>query len=187
MSLLFHYLFWGHTVTSFVNTFVFDLYLPFFTSPIIHLLVCPPNLCMEPFFSFLLRKRNKRQGLCKTWWGGGGLPKFIFLTSKLLKLQSPVCFLVISWNMLAGKTGWTRFAGSLFFLTHGDERIGRDTLGMSFGTYPSFITWPSFVPVSSYWGQDKNWPTADWPVPSNDSRNNKLLWDTFGLYLPSPF
>ena len=72
MSLLFHYLFWGHTVTSFVNTFVFDLYLPFFTSPIIHLLVCPPNLCMEPFFSFLLRKRNKRQGLCKTWSGAGG-------------------------------------------------------------------------------------------------------------------
>ena len=22
------------------------------------------------------------------------------------------------------------------------------------------------------WGQDKNWPTADWPVLSNDSRNN---------------
>lgn len=112
-SLLLHYLFWGHTVTSFVNTFVFDLYLPFITSPIIHLLVCPPDLCMEPFFLFLLRstvvpREIKDKAYAKLGGGGGGwegLPKFTFLSSRLLKLQSPVCFFVISWNTLAGKTG----------------------------------------------------------------------------------
>ena len=140
MSLLLHYHFWGTTVISFVNTFVFDLYLSFFTSPIIHLLVCPPNLCMEPSFVFLLRTVVPREIKDKAYaklGGGGGwwrLTQVYFLTSRLLKLQSPVCFFVISWNTLAGKTGWTCFAWSLFFQTHGDERIGTETLGMSFGT-----------------------------------------------------
>lgn len=105
--MILHYLFWGHSVTSFVNTFVFDLYLPFFTSAIIHLLVCPPNLGMEPFFLFLLRstvvpREIKDKAYAKLGGGGGG----------------------------------------------GGGRLTQD------------------------WGQDKNWPTADWPVLSNDSRNN---------------
>ena len=104
MTLLLHYLFWGHSVTSFVNTFVFDLYLPFFTSPIIHLLVYPPNLCMEPFFLFILcstvvPREIKDKAYAKLGGGGGG-----------------------------------------------GRRLTQDWI--------------------------KNWPTADWPVPNNDSRNN---------------
>ena len=78
MSLLLHYHFWGTTVISFVNAFVFDLYLPFFTSPIIHLLVCPPNLCMEPSFVFLLRTVVPREIKDKAYaklGGGGGVVK----------------------------------------------------------------------------------------------------------------
>ena len=124
MSFLLHYFFWGHTVTSFVNTFVFDLYLPFFTSPIIHLFVCPQIFAWNLSFYFSCIIEIKDQAYVKLGGGGGrgrGLPKFTFLISRLLKLQSPVCFFVISWNTLAGKTGWTRFAWSLFFLTHGDD------------------------------------------------------------------
>ena len=103
---------------------------------------------------------------------GGGFTQVYFFDKQTPEITVSSLFLSHFLEYVSRQNWLNTFCMVSFFLTHGDERIGRDTLGMSFGTQPSFITWPSFVPVSSYWGQDKNWPTADWPVPSNDSRNN---------------